>query len=293
LRDLQNDLSQTFGTKKAKKAIASFAKNVITPSNLPQASDGAQTQKLSAVDSAILASMAEGVKGVATREELQFAADEGKPRHKANLDAATVKAVYPIEDIIGVDILKVLRVKDWRDKAREKKEVITKSRFVAQRVQRHSEDVEKLKALRYLSCLLGFYSAFNPRGRNVRGMSNKVEVRKAFVGTDPAVLENISERFSTAGQISKFQSDLLITTTCILALIVDDFRVDFHDLREDLNLEAKDMAMYFREVGARMVAPSEKERVALGLDKAATVQRKFAKLQLPLDFPKLKFARRG
>jgi DNA-directed RNA polymerase I subunit RPA49 len=52
------------------------------------------------------------------------------------------------------------------------------------------------------------------------------------------------------------------------------------------------MSQYFHEIGAKVVAANEVERKKLGLDKAAAAQRKFAKLRLPLDFPKLRFARR-
>jgi DNA-directed RNA polymerase I subunit RPA49 len=91
----------------------------------------------------------------------------------------------------------------------------------------------------------------------------------------------------------KFQTDLLFTHACALSLIIDNFEVDTYDLREDLNLESKEIGLYYSEIGARVSSANEGQRKALGLDKATAMQRKFAKLKLPLEFPKPKFARKA
>lgn len=46
------------------------------------------------------------------------------------------------------------------------------------------------------------------------------------------------------------------------------------------------MSKYFREIGCKVVALSEDERVKLGYSKAEAAAHKQAKLRLPLEFPK-------
>jgi DNA-directed RNA polymerase I subunit RPA49 len=248
--------------------------------------------KLDSAAKAILTSIEETTSGMATREELSAAVDDSKPRPKANLTAENVKDVYTIASIIGVEILKLVPIKEWQDAVKAKKEVVTRSKFVAHRLQRVATDVQKLRVLRYLLCLLEFFRAARQKGRGTRIVPKKEELRTTLSGIPEAVVESIRRKFSVNGQMQKYQVDLLITHACVLALIVDNFEVDMYDLMEDLQLEVKEISQYFHEVGAKVVAAGEVERKKLGLDKATATQHKFAKLKLPLDFPKVKFARK-
>ena len=187
----------------------------------------------------------------------------------------------------------MLLVKQWQDAVAEKREIISSSKFVSERVYQASVNVQKLKVLRYLLAVIDFYKATTPKGRGGNRALPKADVLKTAVsGVPAAVLENIKRKFSDAGQMSKFQADLLMTNVCALALIVDNFEVDIYDLREDLKLETKEMQQYFMEIGARIMAANVAEAKKLGLDKASAVQHKFARLRLPLEFPKAKFARK-
>jgi DNA-directed RNA polymerase I subunit RPA49 len=242
----------------------------------------------------MLESMAEAAGTIATRDQLAAAMDDAKPRPKANFAAQNVQDVYTIEALIGKEILKLVPVKEWQDAVKAKKEVITKSKYVAYRLQRVAlaNDVQKLRVLRYLLSVLEFFGSARPKGKGVRVLPHKDALRAAVPGIPEAVVENIRRKFSVKGQMLRYQTDLLITHVCALALIVDNFEVDMYDLREDLHLEVKEISQYFREIGARVVAAGEEQRKKLGLDKAAAAQHKFAKLRLPLDFPKAKFSRR-
>ncbi|KFY10480.1 hypothetical protein V492_05000 [Pseudogymnoascus sp. VKM F-4246] len=291
MRDLRNDLGQTFGTKKSKKAIASLTENAISKPRTAAELANTEPVKHDAVTAAMLRNMAEVTSGMATQQELQTVVDESKPRPRANLDAENPKDVYTIDDLIGAEIMKVIPVKEWQDAVKAKEQIITSSKFVSDRIQLASSSVQKLKVLRYLLATLEFYGATIPR-RGVRALPKKDELRKAMPGIPEAVAGNIQRKFSDHGMMSKFQMDLLITNVCALALIVDNFEVDVYDLREDLKLEARQMQTYFSEIGARIMAANEGEKKRLGLDKAAAMQHKFARLRLPLEFPKAKFARK-
>jgi DNA-directed RNA polymerase I subunit RPA49 len=291
---LRNDLGQTFGTKKARKAIASLTENAISPNKSARQTSpgGSQRTNMDSVTTAMLESIAEATGSMATREELSAAADGAKPRPKANLAAESVNEVYTVESLIGPEIVKLIPVKEWRDAVKAGKEVITKSKYVAHRLSKAASDVQKLRALRYLLCLLEFFGSARSKGKGVRTLPYKDALRAAVPGVPEAVVEHIRQKFSVNGQMLKYQTDLLITHACALALVVDNFEVDMYDLREDLHLEVKEISQYFQEVGAKVAPANEVERKRLGLDKAAAQQRKFARLKLPLEFPKLRFARR-
>lgn len=282
-------LGQLFGTKKAQKAIASMADNAIGPSKAERP-DGT---RLNATNAAVMAYMADATEGMTTREELQEQADASKPRPKANLSATDVKDVYTSDSLMGVDTLKHVPVIDWEQSLQAGKEIVVSSRHVARRIQSHASNVEKLRILRYLLLLIEFHNAARPLRGGARALPKRDSLKAAMSGVPEAVVEGIKRRFAVAGSMPRFQVDLLITHVCALACLVDNYEVDMFDLKEDLNLEGKDMAKYFREIGAKVGAISEGQRRALKLDKAAAAQRRVAKLKVPLDFPRVSYGRKA
>jgi DNA-directed RNA polymerase I subunit RPA49 len=72
-----------------------------------------------------------------------------------------------------------------------------------------------------------------------------------------------------------------------MSLYLDGYHTDPTDLREDLHLAANKTQQYFRELGCRISAPNEKDRSRFGIDAKAAAVRKVAKLEIPLQFPKL------
>lgn len=89
-------------------------------------------------------------------------------------------------------------------------------------------------------------------------------------------------------EMTKWHVDNLITHIAALSLIVDNFETDTHDLREDLRLDAKQMGQYFHEIGCRVGAPTEAERLKLKITKAEAASHRVARLRLPLEFPKVR-----
>ncbi|RDW70127.1 hypothetical protein BP5796_08524 [Coleophoma crateriformis] len=299
IRDLRNTLGETFGTKKARKAIASVTENAIAPAKSARLlANGGKPIKLDATSSATLAAMKDATAGMSTQLELAEAAEASKPRPKANLNATDIKDVYTPESLLDGDILGLVPVRDWQEAAKSKEEVRFSSQYVARRMQRlaemGSDGTVKLRLLRYLLCLLDFYGAGKPdRFGNGKRVPPRSDLMKAMGNVPEPIVENIRRRFSTGSTMTKYQGDLLITHVCALACLIDNFEVDTWELKEDLKLENAQLAQYFMEIGARINPPNEAQRKSLGLDRATANQRKFAKLKLPLAFPKVKYARAG
>ena len=129
--------------------------------------------------------MSQVTSSMPTREELQAAVDDAKPRPKANLDATTAADVYKIEDLIGTETLKALIVRQWQDDVKADKAIETHSRFVSHRVIRlvQSGDVKRLKALRYVLLMLDWFECLKPGQKGTKRLPPREDIRKA-VGED-------------------------------------------------------------------------------------------------------------
>lgn len=285
---MRTTLGQTFGTKKAKKAITSKTENAITAEGTVRPLAGTPRAKFDSVTAATLATMAEATSRMATRDELQSVANDAKPRPKANLDAVNPEGVYTIEELIGTDTFSSIAIKDWQDAVKAGRPIETISRFVSNRLQSmgvRTDSVQKLRLLRYLLYLIEFKNMLVTKGMKGK-MLPKFEAGKPPAHEiPPAVFGQMKRKFAQNGTVTKFDLDLLLTTACVLSLMIDSYEVDTFDLRDDLRLEAKEMTTYFREVGAKDVAMGKEAIQKAGLTKAEAAQRKIAKLRLPLVFP--------
>lgn len=292
IKELRNTLGQTFGTKKAKKAIASLEENAITPAkSATTLANGERVPIQNSTTAAVLDSIKDITSTMLTRAELQAAASAATPRPIANTAAEDVKDVYTVDSLIGLDTLKLVAVLHWQEAVKENEPVEVKSRFVANRIVREAKNVEKLRILRYMLLLLEIlkasksskYGLILPKQSDLKAMTSDVS---------STVVESVRRKFSEAGLMNKFKQDLLITHICAMACLVDNFSVDTFDLQEDLRLETKQTAQYFREIGAKVGQYTDAEQKKKKMTKAEASQHRIARLKLPLDFPKVGVGRK-
>ncbi|KAK1674592.1 A49-like RNA polymerase I associated factor [Colletotrichum godetiae] len=277
--DLKKDLGQTFGTKKAKKAIESVALNAIAPNKTRDSAP----KKLDTASKAIMEAIGGATATMASREQLQAVVDEAKPVPRPNLEAEAIQDVYDPDEFIGREILAAIPVKDWIDPAKKGEEVLCYSRHVAGRVKKiaDSGNVTKMRLLRYFYFLFTFYTMATPgKQRGTKRIPPRDKLKERMEPAPQVVIEHIRRKFSDGGEMRKFHMDLLITHCCAVACIIDNFEVETSKLREDLRLDQKDMNNYFFEIGAKVKQGASKEKGV----KAPHV----AKLALPLNFPKLR-----
>ncbi|KAK0621193.1 RNA polymerase I associated factor, A49-like protein [Bombardia bombarda] len=277
MRDMKNDLGETFGTKKAKKAIKSVTENAIT------AAKG--VDKLGKGDLALMDTIQDSAKDMATREELQAAVDSARPVPRCNPDADEIQDVYVPAEIIGTEVLNAIPVMDWQEMTQTSEPVLVPSRYVANRVNRvagNEDAVQRLKVLRYLLWVLIFWATTTQgKQRGTFSIGKRDKLREVMHPAPEVVIENIRRKFSDNGVMRKTDVDLLMTHCCAFASIIDNFEVNTFDLREDLKLEQKQLNQYFMEIGARIKQSKSGDKV-----------EHFAKLTLPLQFPKIRQARR-
>lgn len=267
------ELGETFGTKKAKKAIQAVAENAM----LAAKSQG----KLDEDDRALVGIIRDSSQHMATREELQAQVDKARPIPRGNFDAEEIQDVYIPAQIIGAEVLNAVPVLDWQENVKKNEAVQVPARFVANRIVRvagNEMDVQRLRLLRYLLWTITFFSTTRQgKERGTRSIARRDELRQALAPAPEMVVENIRRKFSDSGVMRKSHIDLLMTHCCVFALIIDNFEMNSIDLREDLKLEQKQLNQYLTEVGA-------KYRVS----KAGDTVQHFAKLSIPLQFPRMR-----
>ncbi|KAL8933357.1 MAG: hypothetical protein Q9216_006403, partial [Gyalolechia sp. 2 TL-2023] len=249
-------LGLTFGTKKSQRAIEALTKNAISPSKPGRVPPNQMQSALDPIASAVVSSMA-ATTSMPTREQLQAAVDESKPRPQPNPDAETPADVYPVEQLAGRDVLRQMTIKHWQDAVEAGEEILTKSRFVSHRIQNvvSGGDVRKLKTLKYLLLLLEWHAALPSSSPGKLG-GRKVPASEKLCGTlggwSSSLVDGVTVRFAEANRtVTRWHLDHLITHICALAVTVDGFATDVYDLQQDLKLEMKDLRKYYREIGCR------------------------------------------
>ncbi|KAK3375258.1 RNA polymerase I associated factor, A49-like protein [Podospora didyma] len=273
--DMRTELGEAFGTKKSKKAIRAVVENAITA----PAGD-----KLANGDLAMVNSIRNSSKAMATREELQAVVDQARPVPRGNLDAEDIQDVYVASEIIGAELLNSIPVMDWQEKTKALQPIEVPSRFVANRIARVASNenaVERLKVMRYLLWLLILWGSVEKgRDRGTKTLANRGQLRYLLAPASDLVIESLRRKFTDNGVMRKTHIDLLMTHCCTFASIIDNFEVDTFDLREDLKLEQKQVNQYFQEIGAQ-----------IKVSKAGNKTRVIAKLALPLQFPQIRQGR--
>ncbi|KAK4891122.1 DNA-directed RNA polymerase I subunit rpa49 [Elasticomyces elasticus] len=294
----REDLGKAFGTKKAQKFIASRTDNAIDK-------DPKGKGKKSDVQDAILESMS--VASTPQQQQKHSEQDDllaSKPIPRPNLAAENVEDVYNFDTLIPPAEARLIQVRDWQTAARANEPVVLGHRFPVFRLgaAAKSDEITKLKALRYIALLLAFHDSLTGGGRNGKKVPKKEALLKHLLPPgkealwSEALIDSVRIRFASSAsnhtEVPKWELEKLYTHICALTLYVDDWRTDTTAIREDLKMDAKQLGLYFAELAAKIVPPTERERADLGVSKAQAGAMKFARLKLPLEFPKAGVGRR-
>ncbi|KAI2642860.1 RNA polymerase I associated factor, A49-like protein [Xylaria nigripes] len=275
MMDLRNDLGQAFGTNKAKKALAAITENAITDNDR-------KTSGLAASSQAMMAAIGKVTDTMASKEDLQAAADAAKPVPPGDFEAKEIQGVYTPQGLIGSELLNAIPIKDWQDAVKKGANKMLESAYIASRLNPIGEGPDsatRLRALRYLEFLIKF-------SKLAKGRTPKVpppdKLRKLLHPAPEPVVQSIRRKFSSNQLIDKFHRDLLYTYCCALAAILSNFEFETSKIRYDLGLDEKQFAQYFREIGGKV-------KKSASAEKGTQVQ--MAVLSLPLEFPKVRYQR--
>lgn len=310
-------LTDTFGTKKSKKAVQSMAENRL----LARGGDDANNS----LSKAILSSIPES--DMPEDTDTRQLAQSNKPLPVPNLHTDDVNLAYPLTSLVfpapPASTLDQLPLSAWIDSVSTNKPVNAASRFVANRIvyliRAHTSSPEdatlkiKVQLLRYMLLLLELSSHIRILGLHARIPPPSTWPPKTITGNLPfnLIIGTISHFFPT-NQLTTPGTTLLHTTILALALHIPppSFQVtpgtlvtEPTDLQMDLALEPELCRKYYKELGCEMVSASDGELSLWGLEKMTKKRRteegkksvpkpRWAKLRLPFLFPTLSVGRR-
>ncbi|KIX96862.1 uncharacterized protein Z520_07582 [Fonsecaea multimorphosa CBS 102226] len=319
-------LTQAFGTKKSKRAVASVAENRLLARDGENDDNPLSNALLSSIkeeddDDADVMLDAAAAGGASSRAN--------KPLPQANLDTADITQVYALSSLVfpGPDrtTLSQMPIAYWKECAKNKKPVSTHLRFVATRVgyltQRHlkqpdNQDVLlKLQILRYIQLLVEIhkYVSHLPRQRRIaapeswpRGTTTDSSLSTAFKG-------KLMSHFFPTGTPTTFNKTLFTSTILALTLHIPPPKftpgdtpkmlfTELSDMTLDLAMPHAEIHKLYRELGCKIESMTDAELHRHGWDKvvspAAAQQRgkagvvdedgKAVKLPKP-KFAKLRF----
>lgn len=319
-------LTEAFGTKKSKKAVASIAENRLL------ARGGADTTADDALSSAILSSIKdEGPDDDTTQN--QAASRANKPLPQPDLSATDITQVYPMSSLVfpspARTTLSQMPLAYWRERIGAAKPVNSRFRFVANTVDRltksHIENpadetyLRHLQILRYIQLLLEIYSYINrlPHRKSIPDPDKWPAKTTSDANLSTTFLAKLVSHFFPTSQPTQQAKTLLVTTILALTLHIPPpkFRsgqdlpaliTEPSDISLDLALQPTEVNKYYRELGCKIDSLSDAELTRYGWEKVGKPKKvvdpntgkevnlpkpKFAKLRFPIEFPKVSSGR--
>lgn len=141
------------------------------------------------------------------QEEMKQIVEETRPGPKPHLMAETPAEVYPLEELVGLDILRILTVRDWQEKVTAGEDIVTKSRYVSGRVREvvKSGNVREIKALKYLLLLVEWYRCLkSTKQRSAKELPPKNVLARVMDGTSEELRESIRVKFAEGKYVNIF-----------------------------------------------------------------------------------------
>ena len=164
-------LAAEFGSKRSRKAIDDMTLNAISRGKPGDVS----TEKDEDMAENILQGMSAATEAMPTRKELDASIDQSKPRPRANIAAEYPGDVYPIDVVVGKEVMELIEVKDWVDASDAGTGVNVASKFVAKRILKlaKNKQYQKLKVLRFILLCVRFNDLITSRGKDPKKMPPK------------------------------------------------------------------------------------------------------------------------
>lgn len=286
---MRTSLGETFGTKKAKRAIADLERNRIDSDKLAD----------SAVD--IVDSVKTASKDLPTRTDLEKSVTMDRPTPAANVEATDVEQIYPVENIIPKREWSFLPVGSLLKEADPEKRLemlpYSKSQYLTKKLPTLTQETQttKLQMLYYLSLLLGVYEN--------RRVSSKDRLLEKINTPPDTLLDGVLDRFTVprSGQVGKSKNrsffidpqneDKLLCYILILTLHLNNFIVEISPLAQELGLKPSRIVNLFRVIGAIVKGATVAQAEAFGIPKSSASTYKIATLKVPFKIPQM--TRRG
>lgn len=316
-------LTEAFGTKKSKKAVAAMAEN-----RLLARGDGSDPLSF-AIHSSIQAGEDDEL-----QSSQQDSIQSNKPLPPANTHAHDIREVYSLSSLVvpaGITTLESLPLGQWKKRIEDGKPAKSRSHFVSNRLQpllqsRPPDDSEittktlldtQIFVCRYLEFLVILYQRLAKINSHKRipplttWDSGDIQPLTATFPLD--TVQAIVDHFLPQQQPTTFAMTLLRTTILALALHIPPagstpanktLILEPTDMSKDLAVDVDEILKLCRELGCKTSTMSDTDIKAWGLERlknrrneeTGEVQKvpkvRVAKLKFPIEFPKISQGRR-
>ncbi|EXJ79913.1 hypothetical protein A1O3_08198 [Capronia epimyces CBS 606.96] len=321
-------LTEAFGTKKSKKAVAAVAENRLL-------ARGGENEEDNPLSNAILSSIKDEEDDGFERSDLAAAAAmlrANKPLPQANLDTTDIEEVYDLAALVfpgpARTTLSQMPLAYWRERIQAKKDVKSHYRFIAHRVERltrlHVENPDdqtallKLQLLRYIQLLLEIHEYVTrlPGRKPIPQPERWPAGTTSDASLSTAFLSKLVARFFPTSIPTQSAKTLLATTILALTLHIPPPKwqpgatmtaliTEPSDIHLDLALPSAAVYKYYRELGCKVDSLGDAELARWGWEKIGKARKvvdedgketsvpkpKFAKLKFPIEFPKISAGR--
>ncbi|KAK5073564.1 DNA-directed RNA polymerase I subunit rpa49 [Lithohypha guttulata] len=309
-------LTEAFGSKKSKKAVQAMAEN-------RQLGQGIEGQMIAQAITANLEADEEEEEAA----EAATARLANKPLPLPDLHTDDIDRVYSLSSLIkpspATNTLKLMPTKPWLDRLQAKKDVESRSRYIAARIAyiykhmtSNPEQVHKytqqLQILRYIELLHQVHAFAAKQDRRRRMPPVDEWLPQTFTpGTPPQVLREVMRHHFPEQNIPTTHAMTLLRTT-ILALTLhilppsgttggssgsghgSQLVTEPSDIQLDLAIDAAEVKKLYHELGCVVKPATDKDLNIWGYTKLAKKSKEgkipkpvFAVLKFPLNFPKV------
>ena len=301
-------LTHAFGNKKSKKAVQSVAENRLLSQSVEKPN--------SPISSALLSSMPAREPADQSTSYSAAAIQANKPLPVPNLITDDITQFYPLSSLVfpapASETLSKMPLDEWRASVENKQPIASSSRFVtinSTHVTKavnanpgNTDVIQTAQILRYTLMLIEL-------ARNVSKIHSEKrlpppdEWKTWFSNSIPQpLLKGIIEKFCPNGMgPSKNNMTLLRTTILALTLHIPPPSGKFasgvlatqpYDIQVDLRMQVDEVRHLYRELGCRWELATDAELELWGYRKLQTPKEtgqapRFAKLKLPVEFPKM------
>ena len=295
-------LTHAFGTKKHKKVVASMAENAVLARGANDASNALSKALLSSIPEQELVEAAE-------------ATQANKPLPTPDLTTNEIDKVYPYSSLVFPEppekTLSQMPIQEWLDSIAKKTPIKCTSAYVAWnsthviRYALANPELEtaksKVQLLRYINILVDLARYFKSTKSEkllppVRVIAENIGLHKSI---PQPLLKSIIEHFSPDWRgLTKNRKLLLQTTILASTLHIPPpslttgpglLLCEPSEISQDLDLGQDEIGKLYKELGCKWEKGSDAELQRWGYVKKPwrpNFRPKFAKLRLPLEFPK-------
>lgn len=284
----RNTLGQTFGTRKAKRAITELAVNRI------------DATLLNDIQTELLDSVSTSTANLPTQDEVMASLARDRPIPAHNLEAEDRQDIYPLFGIVPKREWNMIRVESiLREKnAEARKEMVPggSTDFVAARLiglNDASKHIERMQLVYYTSVLMTFFI-------NRKSCNNKSALSKILLNPPDMIVNGLLDRFVAVRGGSEFgkskergftidtpHETKLLCYLLAMILRLDNYILEVLPLSTQLGLKPSRLQEVLRQLGCVIKNASATQAEALGLNRQMAATYKIATLSAPLKLPEI------